>query len=118
MSHTLECICGDAWVAQSVDCPTLDFGSGHDPRVMGSSPTWGSVLSMEPVCDSISLSLCLPPSHALSLSPSLSNKKEKNAMPHGSIPYTSECSEELGQDTPPAQSDSLHNYILSLRSWS
>ena len=22
-----------AWVAQSVECPTLGFGSGHDPRV-------------------------------------------------------------------------------------
>jgi len=26
-------------VAQSVKCPTLDFRSGVDPRVMGSSPT-------------------------------------------------------------------------------
>ena len=25
------------WVAQSVECPTLDFGSGHDPRVLGLS---------------------------------------------------------------------------------
>ena len=25
-----------AWaVAQSVECPTLDFGSGHDPTVVG-----------------------------------------------------------------------------------
>ena len=28
----------DTWVAQSVECPTLDFGSGHDLRVVGSSP--------------------------------------------------------------------------------
>ena len=27
-----------AWVAQSVKHLTLDFGSGHDPRVVGSSP--------------------------------------------------------------------------------
>ena len=36
-----------AWVAQSVEHPTLDFGSGHDPRVMRSSPTLGSVLSVK-----------------------------------------------------------------------
>ena len=34
-------------VAQLVEHP-LDFGSGHDPRVMGLSPTSGSTLSMEP----------------------------------------------------------------------
>ena len=34
-------------MAQSVERPTLDFGSGHDPRVMGSSPTLGSTLSMQ-----------------------------------------------------------------------
>ena len=28
--------------------PTLDFGSDHNPRVIGSSPVSGSVLSMEP----------------------------------------------------------------------
>ena len=36
-----------AWVAQSAECLTLDFGSGCDPRVMGSSPTSGFVLSVE-----------------------------------------------------------------------
>ena len=41
-------ICGDAWVAQLVKHPTLDFGSGHDPRVVGSSPALDSVLSMKP----------------------------------------------------------------------
>ena len=38
----------DAWVAQSDECPTLDFGSGHGPRVVGSSPALGSMLSAEP----------------------------------------------------------------------
>ena len=33
------------WVAQGVDCPTLDFGSGHDLKVMGSSPASGSALN-------------------------------------------------------------------------
>ena len=27
---------GGAWVAQLIECPTFDFGSGHDPRIMGS----------------------------------------------------------------------------------
>ena len=35
------------WVAQSVEPPTPDFGSGHNPRAMGSSPMSGSVLSTE-----------------------------------------------------------------------
>ena len=33
-----------AWRAQSVERPTLDFGSGHDPRVMGLSLALGSAL--------------------------------------------------------------------------
>ena len=37
----------DAWMAQSVECPTLDFGSSHDLRVMGLSPASGFVLSGE-----------------------------------------------------------------------
>ena len=36
------------WVAQSVEHLTLDLGSGHDPRVVGSSPTLGSTLTVEP----------------------------------------------------------------------
>ena len=34
---------GGTWVAQSVKCLTLGFGSGHDLRVVGSSSTLGSV---------------------------------------------------------------------------
>ena len=37
-----------AWVVQSVKCPTLDFGSGHDLTVMGLSPMSSSALSVEP----------------------------------------------------------------------
>ena len=48
-----------AWVAQSVERQTLDFGSGHDPRVVGSSPMLGSSLNMDPAWDSPSLSLSL-----------------------------------------------------------
>jgi len=41
------------------------FGSGHDPRVLGSSPTLGSWLSEKPASPSPSASL---PAHAFSLS--------------------------------------------------
>ena len=69
-----------AWVAQSVKWPTLGFGSGHDLRVLSSSPTLASNLSRESVILSLSLPLSLslhpqptpPPVHVLSLS--LSNK--------------------------------------------
>ena len=37
-----------AWVAQLVEHLTLDFGLGHDPRVVGLSLTLGSALSVEP----------------------------------------------------------------------
>ena len=74
-----------AWVAQSVECPTLGFGSGHGARVMGSSPKSGSALRLEPAWDSLSLSfsLSLPvsPTRALSLSLSpLSQKKLKRII--------------------------------------
>ena len=59
-----------AWVVQSVERPTLDFGSGHDPRVAGSSPASGSTL--EPAWDSVSLSPC--PSHPLAHADSLTLK--------------------------------------------
>ena len=36
-----------AWVVQSVKCLTLDFGSGHDLRVVRWSPASGSMLSGE-----------------------------------------------------------------------
>ena len=31
-----------------VECPTPDFSSDHDSTVMGSSPAWGSALSVQP----------------------------------------------------------------------
>ena len=48
-------------MAPLVERLSLDFGSGHDPRVVGSSPELGSVPSKI-------LSLLLPCSRALSLS--------------------------------------------------
>ena len=53
------------WVAQSVKCPTLGFRSGHDVRVMRSSPTLDSALSVESACPSPSFSISFhPPPHA------------------------------------------------------
>ena len=43
-----------------VECSTLDLGSGHDPRVVGSSPVSGSAPSVEPAWYSPSLSAPLP----------------------------------------------------------
>ena len=34
-------------MTQLFECPTLDFSSDNDPRIVGSSPTLDSVLSME-----------------------------------------------------------------------
>ena len=50
-----EWLSWDAWVAQSVGCPTLVFNSGHDLRIMRSSPESGSELSCESVQDALSL---------------------------------------------------------------
>ena len=33
-------------MARSVECLTLDVGSGHDPKVVGSSPTSDPTLSV------------------------------------------------------------------------
>lgn len=36
-----------AWVTQLFECPTPDLGSGHDPRIVKSSPWLDAMLSME-----------------------------------------------------------------------
>ena len=41
-------------------CPTLDFSSDHDLRVVGSSPLLGSVLGVEPAGDSFSSAPPIP----------------------------------------------------------
>ena len=38
---------GSTWVAQLDKGLTLDFGSGHDLRVVRSSPVWSYMLGME-----------------------------------------------------------------------
>ena len=54
------------WVAQSVECPTLDFGSGHDLAVREFEPLIGlHAGGVEPAWDSLSLSLSAPPLLAL-----------------------------------------------------
>ena len=50
---------GCAWVAQSVEHPTLDFRSGHDSKVVGSCPTSGSVLTAWSLLETLSLYLSL-----------------------------------------------------------
>ena len=65
-------------MAQSVEHPTLDFGSGHDLMVHGTeSPVGLCADSMEPAWDSLSLLLSPnPPLHVHTHMPSLSLSKE------------------------------------------
>ena len=56
---------------------TLDFSSGHDPGVVGSSPTSGSTLGMEPALDTLSLPLPLLAAHILSLLRKIRRKEKK-----------------------------------------
>ena len=59
-------------MAQSVERPTLDFGSGHDLTVCGIEPYIGLCTdSVEPTWDS------LPPSLSLSAPPLLSLSQNK-----------------------------------------
>ena len=44
-----------SWVVQWVKCPALDFGSGHDLTVCGSSPTSDSALSVLGILSFLSL---------------------------------------------------------------
>ena len=59
-----------AWVAQSVKCATLDFGSGQDLLVVRSSPEWGSTPTVQSLLEIFSLHppLSAPPLLTLSLS--------------------------------------------------
>ena len=63
-------------MAQSVEHPTLDFGSGQDPRVVGSDSVSGSVLSVKPAWDF--LSVC--PSVLLPLSPLMCSLSKINRL--------------------------------------
>ena len=57
-----------AWVAQPVEHPTLDFGSGHDLIVHKFEPQVELCTdSVKPAWDSLSPSLCFSPAHTLSL---------------------------------------------------
>ena len=61
-------------MAQSVKHSTLDLGSGHDLRVVGSSPMSGSVLSVESAWDSLSPSPSAPLTYTSSSALSQINK--------------------------------------------
>ena len=64
-----------AWVAQSVERPTLGLGSGHHLMVRGFKPHIGlRADSVEPAWDSLSPSLSVPPRLTLSVSLSKINK--------------------------------------------
>ena len=68
-----------SWVAQSVERPTL--AQVVILRPVSSSPASGSGLtaqSLKPASDSVSLSLCPSPAHALSLSVSKIDKRLKS----------------------------------------
>ena len=80
-------------MAQSVKHSTLDFGSSHDPRVMGSGPTWGSGLTAKSLLEILSFLLCVPLLHMLLHTLSLSKqvnklKKKKNARKNKEAPFT------------------------------
>ena len=62
-------------MARSVRHPTLDFGSGHELRVMGS--TSGSTLGMETAYDSLSPFAPLSSPHSLMHVCSISLKRKK-----------------------------------------
>ena len=65
------------WVAQLFKCPTLDFSSGRDLRVLRSSPVWGSELGMEAAQNSLSPFPSVLPLLACMLFLSLYLKKKK-----------------------------------------
>ena len=62
-------------IVQSVERPTLDFGSGHDLGVMRSSPVSDSAVGMKPAQDSLSPSSTAPP-------PSLREKRKREHELH------------------------------------
>ena len=73
-----------AWVAQSVKHLTLDFGSGHDLRVVRFSPELGSRLTPRWAWSllkilSLPLLLPLPPARVHTHSLSLKKKKESQS---------------------------------------
>lgn len=70
---------GEAGVAQSVKCLTLVFCSGHDLRVVRSSPASGSALCVWIVLKTVNLPLPLALPTSLTLS--FSKKKDKTKKP-------------------------------------
>ena len=48
LSYSFLALSWGSWVAQLGEFLTLDFGLGHDPRVMGLRPVSGSMLSVDP----------------------------------------------------------------------
>ena len=67
-----------AWVAQSAECPTLDFSSGHDLTIRGFEPRVGLCADSSELgacfgfC--VSPSLCFCPAYTVCVCLSLKNK--------------------------------------------
>ena len=55
-----------AWWLSGLSIWTLDFGSGHDVRVIRWNPVWGSLMGMESASDSLPPSAFAPPPFSLS----------------------------------------------------
>ena len=68
-------------MAQSVECPALDFGSGHDLRVVGLEPQVGFHAESPGNCLRYSLSLPLALSHS-----KIKIKKKKNRESESDLP--------------------------------
>ena len=69
-----------AWMAQSVECPALGFGSGREPRVIGFEPRVRLRAELWSLLGILSFSPCapLPCLHCLSLKGKKEKKNRKN----------------------------------------
>ena len=85
-------------MAQSVECLMLDFGSGHDPSIVGSSPASGSALSVEPAWDSLSLPSAPFPRIMLSLKNK--NKTKKYSRDIGNYHICFDAYKNIGRLNP------------------
>ena len=78
---------GGVWVAQLVKHWTLDFGSHHDPRMVGSSPKPSSALNAESEILSLPLPFPSSCSHMCSFSNKLIKSLNKKKNLHAFLSY-------------------------------
>ena len=72
---TVTCYLRGSWWLSRLSIRTLAFCSGHDPRVMGSSPGSGPVPTAQSLLGILSLSLSLSLPHPCWCTPSLQINK-------------------------------------------